>query len=172
MNRHPLPLSHSPVRFAERGRFAHQARPRERGIALFTAMVLLTVLSLLAVSSVQRSRTETRIVTNSVAKSLTFEAAEAAIQTVVDEYQTILPVLVDSTQPTNIDYSALSGMEVEWIEAEIDYVDAVSAGPGYSLNLGTGSSFRRFDFEVSGSARLGNARSVHHQGVGLLAPGS
>ena len=55
-------------------------RPREQGFILATALVLLVLLTMLALTAFSLIGTQTRVAANSASQQMTFQAAEGALQ--------------------------------------------------------------------------------------------
>lgn len=72
----------------------HNLRNRQRGAALIMALVVLTILTLLAVSSLGTTNLEEKMAANVKNKSLAFQAAESALR-VAENWLSIT-----TTQPT------------------------------------------------------------------------
>ena len=111
----------------------------ERGVVLITAILILVILTLLGVTGINTSSTETAIAVNEEIYKMTFYAAEAGRSYVVantDLYHTanvtVGPPGLDFPGPLSTDQYSISGSDMS-INGNVEYTGAFALprGSGY-----------------------------------------
>ena len=87
---------------SQRQPMALHAHTRQRGVALFIALVVLLIITLVGVSSLQSTRIEERMAANSLDRDTAFQAAEAALATGETTIEA-LPAAFEATFTANTD---------------------------------------------------------------------
>lgn len=136
-------------------------RRAERGAALLVALVLVLVGTLLGISVLESSGTETRLLTNDAARQRTFRAAESASERALLAVDagtltpgTVLPVTVDSVD-VQITVEATARLE----------------GVGHLLGSSIGMFQNRlYGIEATASVEDLGARRTISQGAARRAP--
>jgi Tfp pilus assembly protein PilX len=137
------------------------ARP-QRGAALFIALILLLVITILAVSTMGTSRLELQMAGNTQFGLHAFQAAQSAIEARIaaDDFTTgVAPAPVTHSYTTT-GASATSSIAYQTSTE-------VPAG-GYSL----GAGYQAYHFQIGVTATAArNARSEQAQGFYIVGPG-
>lgn len=140
----------------------------QRGFVLILALVMLVVLTLIGVSSMNRSSMELKATANARQHQVAFNATQSVLEYAVSEagakaigYQTKTPTSITS-------YTGISG--VTNVSATVTYVGcAIAFGSSHEAGRGFSNSY----FKVAGSASnaTGTATSLQSQGVRYPAAG-
>lgn len=134
----------------------------QRGAALFIALILLLVITILAVSTMGTSRLELRMAGNSQFALHAFQAAQSAI-----EARIAASNFTTGTAPPPVthDYTTTGSQATSGITFKTS--TDVPAG-GYSL----GAGYQAFHFQLNVTATAArNARSEQTQGFYIVGPG-
>jgi type IV pilus assembly protein PilX len=136
--------------------------PREQnGAALVIGLLLLTVITLLAITGMNSASTELVMAGNEQYRTSAFEASEAGIEQALSTLQ-LVPL--DGT-PRNVPATLLPGSTTDRYATTTTHMGVVNIVSGASMN-----KFIAHYFEINSvgtSAR--NAQSVHAQGAYYLS---
>lgn len=142
---------------------------RQSGVVLVMALVMLTVLTLIGVSSMSSSTLEMKVASNMQQHNVAFQAAQARLAFASADdvsnpinYLIAIPDLNDPTtwpvQTCNASDGCVDG--ADWVAAaEVNYTGC-GKGFGSSLEAGKGFSSRTFEIKATGETTTGSARSV------------
>ncbi len=169
----PVAQSARPL-FARRS-MALRARTRQSGVALFIALVVLLIITLVGVSSLQSTRIEERMAANSLDRDTAFQAAEAALATGETGIEA-LPAAFEATFAANTDgyYEPVAASDtprwetVDWLgdgdlpEADADLGDVVEQ-PKYIVEY-----VARVELEDEASANLGQRGELDGEQVDMF----
>lgn len=146
------------------------AQSRQRGFVLILSLVMLAVLTLIGVSSMNRSNMELKSAANSRQHQAAFNAAQSVLEYASSDagvkaidYQTTTPNSVSS-------YADAGDLNATNVSAVVNYVGC-SAAIGSSLEEGKGFSYSYFNVAGSASNATGTATSLQSQGVRYPAAG-
>lgn len=133
---------------------------RQQGFVLILALVMLTVLTLIGVSSMNTANMELRSTANAQQHQIAFNAVQSLIEFTVSADTTIdyQPVDLSATQTV-----AYAFPDAKDLTAVVDYVGC-NVGIGSSLT-GKGFSYNFFNIAASGSNASGSANSTQTQGM-------
>ena len=159
---------------------AHQSmalrgQTRQDGVALFIALVVLLIITLVGVSSLQSTRIEERMAANSLDRDTAFQAAEAALATGETGIEA-LPAAFEATFAANTDgyYEPVAATDtprwesVDWLndsdlpEAGSDLGDVVGQ-PKYIVEY-----VARVELEDEASANLGQRGELEGEQVDMF----
>lgn len=139
-----------------RHRNPSQTRDGEKGSVLLVALMAMVVLSLLGVAFLMLSNTETTVTANALWSEGTFYAAEAGIQTGLDQLSanqaTATAAIPETTiggsdSMGDVDYTFRSGSRTDTSPQPIEFVGTQPA-VGYSVENGTGYNPGGYDFYI------------------------
>lgn len=135
---------------------------KQRGAVLILALVMLTVLTLIGVSSMSRSSLELKVASNAQQHNIAFQAAQSRLAFIAkdDSINPINYLIADTTivQTCNLVNNCPSGNG--WVAtANVVYLDC-GKGSGSSLESGKGFSYRIFEITVTGETDTLSARST------------
>lgn len=128
----------------------------ERGAALFVAMVMLFVLSILGVSAMRGSTMEQRMADNAVQTSTVFQAAESATERALNDSRNLGEAfdLNGERLALEVDLELVEGFEAR---AALSYIgDGVAFG--YSFGEGS-NNFQSLRYDADGEARIDAVRA-------------
>jgi hypothetical protein len=145
---------------------------RQSGAVLVMALVMLTVLTLIGVSSMSSSTLELKISSNSQQRNVAFQAAQSRIAFAsADDASNPINFLIAvdlgnppyPVQSCNLADGCPDG--TGWAAtADIQYLDC-GKGLGSSLEAGKGFSYRFFSIVAEGQTSTGSARSVQASAI-------
>ncbi len=154
---------------------ALRAQTRQHGVALFIALVVLLIITLVGVSSLQSTRIEERMAANSLDRDTAFQAAEAALAAGETGIEA-LPVAFEATFTANTGgyYEPVAATdtprweEVDWLgdsdlpEADADLGDVVEQ-PKFIVEY-----VARVELEDEASANLGQRGELEGEQVDMF----
>ena len=143
---------------------------RQSGVVLVMALVMLTVLTLIGVTSMSSSTLEMKVAGNMQERNIAFQAAQSrlAFAGSVDDdsnpinYLIAVDVQADpSTWPVQTCDPADGCLDgSNWMaKARVNY-KSCAKGTGSSLEAGKGFSYRTFEIQATGETVTGSSRSV------------
>lgn len=165
---------------------------KQKGTALITGLVLLTVMTIVSVSTIESSIVQTTLSTNAEHKAVAFQEAEAALK-LASSPTNLLAAMNDVNGKKNIRYqnyeedddhlTTLASDEKGKLEAEANvvYCGILPSGSikGMSLNANVATNaskkYVRYIFDISSTVNLIEGRqtqSKHSQRNGRLMMGS
>lgn len=133
-----------------------QTRKGERGSVMLVALLVMVVLSLLGVAFMMLSNSETVVAGNALWSEGSFYAAEAGVQTGIDQISENLTTSTAVIEETTIGgsdgqgdvtYSFRSGSRTDTSAQPIEFIGTQTAA-GYSVESGTGYNPGGYDFYV------------------------
>jgi|TARA_Y100000310_G_scaffold173047_1_gene173165 type IV pilus assembly protein PilX len=148
---------------------SHVNATRQNGAALFAALIILLVITVMATSSISVTSLEQTMALNTQAENMAFQASESAINAAVDD-DSLLQQAVNSSPGNwpvlNVD---LNDPNIS-SSAEIRHMGTGNAS-GFSLGLESGM-FGAYRFEIVGNGTVGsiNIQSETTQGLYKIAP--
>jgi len=151
----------------------------QKGFVLVLALIILSVLTLIGVSSMNTANMELRATANSIHHHIAFNATQAVLEYVVSEPAEVstppLPGQINwQTTQAVAQTPDLSGVPVlnlprtSTLVASVSYVGC-SSGLGSSLQAGKGLSNNFFAVAASAKNASGTATSLQSMGVRYLA---
>ncbi|MBF0369104.1 MAG: pilus assembly PilX N-terminal domain-containing protein [Magnetococcales bacterium] len=153
--------------------------PDERGSVLLIGLLFLLVVSALAITASRMSGLDERVSANSHRINITFQAAESAIESIIEEGNGNLDinnVLAQSMMA--ITQRPADGSSYDMADAHVESrgiicYDGEGIAPGFSLGEGTQNfTAHRFKFRGRGEIPDINSRSTNLQGARIIGPGS
>jgi PilX N-terminal len=138
---------------------------KQSGIVLFTSLVFLISLTLLAVSGMQSSIMNTRLASNAQDINIAFQSAESANAFSISQMAWVNEAL------TNL--GGLTTHKVDLQNSKIEAISNMKAStqqlPGYSMDVDSGITY--YQLEVDSTATLkDSAKRRTVQGYGTLSP--
>jgi hypothetical protein len=158
-------------------KFNHSNKNKQQGMVLLIAMVMLLLITILGVSAVSLSKTDTQVAGNSIFSGLTFQGAESALGRSVGWFNTKNAILDTTSTPQAVPASyfvtteyigtgsvalALSGTVVEQPDK---YIDAST--PLYAKDaLPSDSTYEYKIVKFSGTSKIAatSAKDRHSEG--------
>lgn len=142
---------------------------RQNGAALFAALIILLVITVMATSSISVTSLEQTMAMNTQAENMAFQASESAINAALDNDSLLLQAINSSpgSWPTlDVDLNDANITST----AEIKHMGTGNAS-GFSLGLEAGM-FGAYRFEIVGTGSVGsmNVQSETTQGLYKVAP--
>jgi len=138
---------------------------RQRGAALIVSLILIFVVSILGITSMERSIMERQLATNAVQSNLVFQAAESATDSVINNPTTLMQAFSSDTNSTKVVLN-LEGQDDLSIGAEADLTFlGNSVVRGYSIGL-----FEGLRFEARGDGSFNGAKATVEQGAVRVVP--
>ena len=146
----------------------------QTGVVLVMALVMLTVLTLIGITSMSSSTLEMKIAGNMQQRNTAFQAAQSRLAFASSDdmsnpinYLIAIPDLKDrSTWPVqtcNLEDFCVNADD--WLaKAEVRY-SSCSKGIGSSLEAGKGFSYRVFEIEGTGETLTGSSKSVQMSAI-------
>lgn len=145
-----------------------QMPKKQAGVVLIMALVLLTVLTLIGVSSMSSSTLEMKVASNMQQHNTAFQAAQARLAFASSDDASnpinyLIPINVAEpntwpVQTCNPADGCVNGSG--WTAtANVRYLSCAK-GAGSSLESGKGFSYRTFEIEATGHTTTGSSRSV------------
>ncbi len=134
----------------------------QKGAVLVLALVMLTVLTLIGVSSMSSSSLELKVASNAQQHNIAFQGTQSrvAFASVNDPVNPINFLIADTTivQTCNPADGCPNGGD--WVAtADVNYIDC-SKGYGSSLEAGKGFSYRIFEVVATGETTTLSSRST------------
>lgn len=174
-------------------------RVAERGMALIMGLMLLLVITILGIATMRGTMMQERMSASNQQQAITFQGAETAIRTVMDELRAVTPppagvtqsllitALNNGTAPTSTqlattlrtaDTTSLdtaSGVITNGTTstATLTYANTtISAGS--SMGIGSSGSVLNYNFVIDATSTQANtnAASRHQQGIARQGPGA
>ncbi len=133
---------------------------RQRGAVLVVSLIMLVVMTMLAVSSINTSTVNLRIVDNMQSQQVT----EAAVNDVLEQVMSNIDYFDTSTTTPSF---TVNGMTVNVTQRTC--IDTAPA-PGYSAKSPMVPEETRWDFQASVTDATTGAQTVVHQGVKIKLP--
>ena len=145
---------------------------KQSGVVLVMALVMLTLLTLIGVSSMSSATLEMRVAGNMQQHNIAFQAAQSRLAFAGSDDAAnpidylIAPDPVTGVIPTQTcdpddcpDAKDAGGVKLWAATATVEYVDC-GKGLGSSLEAGKGFSYRIFEIKATGQTVTGSAKSV------------
>lgn len=155
--------------------FQASAMPlRQAGVVLIMALVMLTVLTLIGISSMNSSTLEMKVAGNMQQHTIAFQAAQSRLAFASAEdpsnpinYLIAIDVKADPetwpVQTCNVEQGCNNG--AGWVAtAEVSYLSCAK-GSGNSVQSGRGFSYRTFEIVATGETDTASSRSVQATGI-------
>jgi Tfp pilus assembly protein PilX len=146
-----------------------RSRQGEKGSVMLVALFVMVVLSMLGAAFLTLSNTESIVANNGVSAEGAFYAAEAGIQSGIDQLSPNLTTATAAIPQTTINtsYSYRSGARSDTTAQPLQFIRSQSA-EGYSLEMGTGYnpagySFYVYEINVTGTGPRNAQREVEVQ---------
>lgn len=135
-------------------------RAAQKGAALIIGLLLLTILTLLAITGMNTASTELIMAGNEQFRQNAFEAAETG----VEQALAVLPTLGQAAAPVNVAPTAVPGSATDQYSTSTQYEGEDANIPGFSVGKFTG-----FHYEiVSNGTSSRNAAAQHVQGAYVI----
>lgn len=143
----------------------------QKGAVLVLALVMLTVLTLIGVSSMSRSSLELKLASNAQQHNIAFQAAQSRIAFAsaddpANPINFLIPIDVTDPSSWPVQFcnppacpNGGSGNTAWMTTAQVDYLDC-SKGYGSSLEAGKGFSYRIFEITAIGTTATSSSRST------------
>lgn len=148
---------------------------KQQGFVLVLAIVLLTVLTLIGVSSMNSASIELKaasnaqqhqIAFNTVQSLIEYSISDAVAKTASGATNPLLDYQSNSATTQNLNYTLANAVD---LEATLDYVDCLSGAPGSSLEDGRGFGYNLYSITATGFNTKKTAFSEQVQGVRHVA---
>jgi hypothetical protein len=146
-----------------------QARNGEKGSVMLVALFVMVVLSLLGVTFLTLSNTESFVAANALWSEGAFYAAEAGIQTGIDQLGANVAQATAAIPQTTIgtNYQYRSGRRTDTAPQPLQFIRSRTAA-GYSVEVGTGYnpsgySFYVYQMNVTGTGPRNAQREIEVQ---------
>jgi len=148
---------------------------KQQGFVLVLAIVLLTVLTLIGVSSMNSASVELKaasnaqqhqIAFNSVQSLIEYSISDAVAKTASGATTPLLDYQSNSAVTQNLSYTLANATD---LEATLDYVDCLSGAPGSSLEEGRGFGYNLYSITATGFNSSKTAFSEQVQGARHVA---
>ncbi len=141
---------------------------RQQGFVLILSLVMLAVLTLIGVSSMNRSNMELKATANSRQHQVAFNAAQSVLEYASSDAG-VAAVNYQTKTPNSITgYTGITGASN--VSATVTYVGC-SVAIGNSLEEGKGFNYSYFNVAGSASNSTGTSTSLQSQGVRYPAAG-
>ena len=144
---------------------------KQSGVVLVMALVMLTVLTLIGISSMSGATLEMKVASNMQQHNIAFQAAQSrlAFAEADDDSNPVdyLIAVPDLDNPPVQTCNAADGCVdgTDWMAtADIIYTDC-GKGAGSSLESGKGFSYRTFEVIATGQTVTGSSRSVQASAI-------
>ncbi|HHJ35674.1 MAG TPA: hypothetical protein ENJ87_07900 [Gammaproteobacteria bacterium] len=150
-----------------------RTQSQQRGFVLVLALVLLTVLTLIGVSSMNSASIELKSAANAQQHQIAFNAVQSVIEYAISD--TVVkgggtPLLDYQTNSSAAQAPLTYAMSnASGLKAELAYVGCLPGAPGSSLEDGRGFGYNLYTLTATGSNAKGTAISQQVQGVRHLA---
>ena len=146
---------------------------QQQGFVLVLALVLLTVLTLIGVSSMNSASIELKSAANAQQHQIAFNAVSSTIEYAISDAVVKgggTPLLNYQTNDTSTQ-SVLTHIvpNASVLQATLDFVGCLPGAPGSSLEAGRGFGYNLYTLTVTGSNASGSATSQQIQGVRHIA---
>ena len=143
---------------------------RQRGFVLILALVMLAVLTLIGVSSMDRSNMELKATANARQHQAAFNATQSVLEYTMSEAG-VAAIDYQTTTPNSItSYTGAGDLNAKNVSATVNYIGCAAA-IGSSLEEGKGFSYSYFNVDGQASNVTGTATSLQSQGVRYPAAG-
>ena len=146
-----------------------QYKKNEKGSVMLVALFVMVILSLLGVAFLTLSNTESFVAANALWSEGAFYAAEAGIQTGIDQLSPNLATSTAAIPATTIatDYQYRSGRRTDTAPQPLQFIRSRTAA-GYSVEAGTGYnpsgySFYVYQMNVTGTGPRNAQREIEVQ---------
>ena len=139
-------------------------RSRQHGFVLVLALVLLTVMTLIGVSSMNSANMEIKTSSNAQQHQLAFMAVQSVLDYVISDDAVsggLVTYQTDSAVPQTVTHTLPNTSN---LSATVSYVGC-SKGVGGSLEAGKGFGYNHYVVTASGQNVTGTATSTQGQGV-------
>ncbi len=149
----------------------------QSGAVLVLALVMLTVLTIVGVSSMSSSSLEMKVASNMQQRNIAFQAAQSRIAFIAADDEAASPidfkiVVPDASDPDsvkvqlcNAEQNCPDDVNGEWTAtAEVRY-QSCGKGFGNSMEEGKAFSYRQFEVIATGMNATGIARSVQSSAI-------
>ena len=143
---------------------------KQAGVVLVMALVMLTVLTLIGVSTMSRSTLEMKVASNMQQHNVAFQAAQSRLafagsQDTSNPIDYLIAEVNGSVpdQTCNVADGCVDG--ADWVaSATVEYV-VCGKGFGSSLESGKGFSYRTFEIIATGETLTGSSRSIQTSAI-------
>ena len=147
-------------------------RAHQQGAVLVVGLLLLTIITILAVSGMNTATTELALARNDQTRENVFQAAETGIESAFSQgtYATAGDIVVTPTITAN-----------ESVVATVSYTNEATIVPDRAFSLGSGSGVAAYHFIVTSQAEYHlspggvtdrDASATHTQAFYIVGPGS
>ena len=151
----------------------YSANPKkEQGATLFSALAILSVLTIVSLSSARMSIMDIRVASNDEQQLMMYQEAENALKRITKPVK-----LYDWIEARRDDSSAkgIDDMESAGLKAKTNITDLnteyACVGKGGAVSIGPGVPFcELYDFHVDINKQGLGTRDVHHRGAGKEVP--
>ena len=139
---------------------------KQAGVVLVMALVMLTVLTLIGVSTMSRSTLEMKVASNMQQHNVAFQAAQSRLAFAgADDASNPIDYLIPipdlnnpPVQTCNLADGCVDG--ADWVASATVSFTNCGKGLGSSLESGKGFSYRTFEIEATGQTQTGSSRSI------------
>lgn len=154
---------------------------KQQGAVLLWALIILLVLTVLSLSSVRNSNTNTKIAGNSMASMMVFQGVESTISKIantnyIDQASRILPDRKKTVPSLELPNEAVNGGSLS-STGSVAYVGYIPCPVMNDIAISTnasqeGGSVSCQVYEVEAESRLlgTGAKASHLQGIAVMAP--
>jgi len=146
---------------------------QQRGFVLVLSLVMLTVLTLIGVSSMNRASIELKSAANAQQHQIAFNAVSSTIEYAISDAVVkgggtpLLNYQTNDTTPQPVLTHVVANASA--LEASLAYVGCLPGAPGSSLEEGKAFGFNLYALTATGSNASGSATSQQIQGVRHVA---
>ncbi|VAW53054.1 hypothetical protein MNBD_GAMMA05-1955 [hydrothermal vent metagenome] len=148
---------------------------KQQGFVLVLAIVLLTVLTLIGVSSMNSASIELKAASNAQQHQIAFNTVQSLIEYSISDAvakttsggaSPLLDYQTNSATTQTLDYTLDNAVD---LQASLDYVDCINGAPGSSLEGGRGFGYNLYSITATGFNTKKTAFSEQVQGVRHVA---
>ena len=145
---------------------------KQAGVVLVMALVMLTVLTLIGVSTMSRSTLEMKVAGNMQQHNVAFQAAQSRLAFAGSkDSSNPINYLIAIPDPNNPPVQTcdpadgcVDGADYWVATATVNFIDC-GKGFGSSLESGKGFSYRTFEIEATGETLTGSSRSIQTSAI-------
>ena len=136
-------------------------------------MIFLATFSIIVVSSMESTVITAKVSTNTLNNKLTFQSAETAIASALEDYTLLNSAIIQGAGPTTTEYkfADLPAASLTTAKVDVEYISENAVPTNYSL----GSGFSAIHFKAVGRGYMKNnaeLESINTQGFYRIVPSS
>ena len=144
---------------------------KQAGVVLVMALVMLTVLTLIGVSTMSRSTLEMKVASNMQQHNVAFQAAQSRLAFAGSkDLSNPINYLIAIPDPDNPPVQTCDLADgcvdgADWVATATVNFTYCGKGVGSSLESGKGFSYRTFEIEATGETLTGSSRSIQTSAI-------